>query len=75
MLLFELDNNILVSEFSDTGSIRIGHPNARINTGLDVIDWSDLVEIDDDPIPHQSGGWRHKTDQRIAELSGLRPPR
>lgn len=76
MLLFELDNNILVSEFSDQGAIRIGHPNARINTKLKVLDWSDLVEIDDKPIAHRAtGSWRVDTDRRIAELSGLRSPR
>lgn len=76
MMLFELDNDILVSEFSDMGKIRIGHPTEYLNPRRSAVEWVDVRDLDYWGIPHLPNGvWKYQTDRRISELSGLRPPR
>ena len=74
MLMMELDNNLVVTEFSNTGKLRIGHRNGAINTSRRDVDWRDVMNYAKVEIAHNSN-WKTKAHEAISELSSLRPPR
>ena len=74
MLMMELDNNLVVTEFSDNGKLRIGHKNGDINTSRREVNWSNVMNYAKVEIAHNPN-WKAKAHEEISELSGLRPPR
>ena len=74
MLMMELDNNLVVTEFSNNGKLRIGHKNGNINTSCREVEWWDVTNYAKVEITH-TPNWKTKAHDEIRELSGLRPPR
>ncbi len=74
MLMMELDNNLVVTEFSDNGKLRIGAKNQYINTSKANVEWLKVMSYANREIPH-TPLWKTTADTAICILSGLRPPR
>lgn len=74
MLMMELDNDLVVTEFSDNGKLRIGAKNRYINTSKANVEWFEVMSYADEGITHTSN-WKTKAHEAISQLSHLRPPR
>lgn len=74
MFLFELRGNVMISEFSDMGALRIGYGNSRVTPELKHIYWEDIKNFPEDSIAHQ-GYWKPRTDAAIAALTMESVPR
>lgn len=74
MFLFELRGDLVISEFSDKGALRIGPANSRVSPRLTRIYWEDIKTFPAESIPHV-GSWKQKTDEAISILTTERVPR
>ena len=74
MFLFELRGNVVISEFSNQGAIRIGHANNQVSPKFQKIFWDDLRDDLRVSISHL-GHWKQKTDDAISRMTMERVPR
>ena len=76
MFLFELRGDVVISEFSDMGKVRVGYRTSKITTTRGTIHWWDLLskEYVKYDFTH-SGDWKQQADAAIEELTHERVPR